>query len=282
MAARRRPTRARRCRVARGPDPVSGFLRGRLFGALLLFGLLAAPPGAGAASLGETIKAIKPSIVGVGTFLVTRRPPARLLGTGFVVADGRHVLTNAHVIAAVGALAPHEKLVVFIGSGERVERRVVAPVSEDRAHDVALLRLTGAPLPALALGRDDAVEEGREIAFTGFPIGAVLGLFPVTHRGIVSALTPVAVPAIVPGQLDAAMIRRLREPFSVFQLDATAYPGNSGSPLYDPESGRVLAIVSSVFVKRTKENLLKDPSGITYAIPIRFARRLIEDAGLAP
>jgi len=261
---------------------VVGRSRGRLFVALLLFGILAAPPVAGAANLSETIKIIKPSIVGVGTFLITRRPPARLLGTGFVVADGRHVLTNAHVIAAVGELARNEKLVIFIGSGERIEQRVVEPVSKDRAHDVALLRLTGTPLPALKLGRDDAVEEGREIAFTGFPIGAVLGLFPVTHRGIVSALTPVANPAIVPGQLDAAMIRRLREPFLVFQLDATAYPGNSGSPLYDPESGRVLGIVSSVFVKRTKENLLKDPSGITYAIPIRFARRLIEDAGLAP
>ena len=259
-----------------------GYSRGRLFVALFLIGLLVAPPGADAASLSETIKAIKPSIVGVGTFLITRRPPARLLGTGFIVADGRHALTNAHVIAAVGELAYDEKLVVFIGSGEQVEQRPVELVSKDRAHDVALLRLTGAPLPALKLGRDAAEEEGREIAFTGFPIGAVLGLIPVTHRGIVSALTPVAIPAIVPGQLDAAMIRRLREPFQVFQLDATAYPGNSGSPLYDPESGRVLGIVSSVFVKLTKENLLKDPSGITYAIPIRFARRLIEDAGLAP
>ncbi len=264
-----------------------GRLRGRAAAALFLLVLAAVifpgvVPGAFAARLSDTIKAVKPSIVGVGTYLATRRPPARLLGTGFIVADGRHLLTNAHVIAAAGARAHGEKLVIFIGSGDRPEWREIEPVSEDRAHDMALLRFAGAPLPALSLGRDDLVEEGREIAFTGFPIGAVLGLFPVTHRGIVSALTPVARPAIVPGQLDAAMIRRLREPYSVFQLDATAYPGNSGSPLYDPGTGRVLGIVSSVFVKRTKENLLKDPSGITYAIPIRFARRLIEEAGLAP
>jgi len=235
-----------------------------------------------AGGLSQTIKAIKPSIVGVGTYLVTRRPPVRLLGTGFVVADGRHVLTNAHVVAATGVLARGEELAVFIGAGEAIERRRAEVVSKDRSHDAALLRIAGPPLPALTLGRDETVEEGQEIAFTGFPIGAVLGLIPVTHRGIVSALTPVAMPAIVPGQLDAAMIRRLREPFSVFQLDATAYPGNSGSPLYDPESGRVLGMVSSVFVKETKENLLKDPSGITYAIPIRYARRLIEAAGLIP
>ena len=50
------------------------------------------------ADLPDTIDRILPSIVGVGTLQKTRRPPARLLGTGFVVADGRHVITNAHVI----------------------------------------------------------------------------------------------------------------------------------------------------------------------------------------
>ena len=74
------------------------------------------------------------------------------------------------------------------------------------------------------------------------------------------------------------MIRRLRSDFSVYQLDATAYPGNSGSPVYDPETGQVLAILSSVFVKQTKEKILADPSGITFAIPIRYARELVERA----
>jgi S1-C subfamily serine protease len=65
----------------------------------------------------------------------------------------------------------------------------------------------------------------------------------------------------------------------VLQLDATAYPGNSGSPLYNPDNGQVVGIVSSVFVKSSKENVLKDPSGITYAVPIRFARALLKKVG---
>jgi S1-C subfamily serine protease len=78
------------------------------------------------------------------------------------------------------------------------------------------------------------------------------------------------------------MIRRLEENYSVFQLDATAYPGNSGSPLYDAETGDVIGIVSSVFVKETKEKLLRDPSGISYAIPIRHAKALLAKAGVSP
>ena len=36
-------------------------------------------------------------------------------------------------------------------------------------------------------------------------------------------------------------MKRIRDdPFRVFQLDATAYPGNSGSPVYDPMTGAVI------------------------------------------
>ena len=65
----------------------------------------------------------------------------------------------------------------------------------------------------------------------------------------------------------------------MLQLDATAYPGNSGSPLYDPETGAVYGIVNMVFVKGTKENALSHPSGITYAIPANYIRGLVERAG---
>jgi S1-C subfamily serine protease len=62
----------------------------------------------------------------------------------------------------------------------------------------------------------------------------------------------------------------------VFQLDGTAYPGNSGSPLYDPETGLVYGVINMVFVKGTKEAALSNPSGITYAIPGTYIRGLLE------
>ncbi len=229
----------------------------------------------------QTVARVKRSVVAVGTKQATRRPPARLLATGFVVADGVHVITNAHVIPEHLNVRRKETLTVFAGVGRAVDAREAVLVAEDKEHDLAVLAISGPPLPSLRLGDDSTVAEGQTIAFTGFPIGAVLGLYAVTHKGIVSALTPLVIPAFSSQHLDSAMIKRLRKPVVVFQLDAIAYPGNSGSPLYDPKTGAVYGVVSSVFVKQSQEKLLQDPSGIASAIPIRHAMPLLEKLGLS-
>ena len=64
--------------------------------------------------------------------------------------------------------------------------------------------------------------------------------------------------------------------FEIFQLDATAYPGNSGGPLFDPNTGEVLGVMNMVLIKGTRESALSQPSGIAYAIPARFVRELLE------
>ena len=256
-------------------------MRPALAALFILVGAFAPAATSVADGLAATVARVKPSIVGVGTHQATRRPPAALQGTGFVIGDGRYVLTTFHVVNEELDAKNRETLVVFVGQGQEVELRPAKVVVADANHDVAVLAIDGGALPALVLGDDGQVAEGDEIAFTGFPIGAVLGLYPATHRGIVAAWTPIAIPAIAPRQLDVTMIERLdEEDFLVFQLDATAYPGNSGSPLYLATTGAVVGIVSSVFVKTTKENVLSDPSGISYAIPIRYARALLDEAGI--
>jgi S1-C subfamily serine protease len=275
--------------VPRNPDlsgrSIAGGVRKLAFALAVMFSVLMlfpAPREGIAGDLPEVVLRIKPSVVAIGSYQSTRRPPADLRGTGFVVADGLHVITNAHVLPEALDTGHREMLAVFIGRGERTEFRPAKKVAVDAEHDVAILRIPGAALPALALGDDSAVMEGESVAFTGFPIAPVLGLYPVTHRGIVSSITPAAVAPPSSRLLDNRMIRRLEENYSVFQLDATAYPGNSGSPLYDAETGDVIGIVSSVFVKETKEKLLRDPSGISYAIPIRYAKALLARAGVSP
>lgn len=251
----------------------------RFLALALLLGFGAGP--ARAEDLVATLKRVKPAVVGIGTLQATRAPPSRLFGTGFVVGDGRHVLTNAHVVNGVRASMPPETLAVFVPSGDDYALRAARVIAADLDHDVAVLAIDGPPLPVLDLGDDTALEEGHSIAMTGFPIGAALGLYPATHRGIVAAWTPIAIPATEPGQLDAAMIKRLREgDFLVLQLDLTALPGNGGSPLYRVDTGAVVGIVSSVFVKDSKESALSDSSGISYAIPIRYACALLRAAGV--
>ncbi len=228
------------------------------------------------AELSHTIAVVKPAIVGIGTFNKTRSPPMDFMGTGFAVRDGLHVITNAHVIPEVMDGASKESLGIISGSGENTEFRPAVPVALDKEHDLVELEISGAALPVMELGDSDTVREGQLLVFTGFPIGMILGFHPVTHRAMVSSITPVVIPAPNSAKLNEKMISQLQKSaYSVFQLDGTAYPGNSGSPLYDPDTGSVYGVINMVFVKGLKETALSQPSGITYAIPGNFVRDLL-------
>lgn len=243
---------------------------------VVLLALAAGAAGADAPSFPDIVDRVRPSIVGVGTYQATRRPPASLEGTGFVVGNGTRVATNAHVVARDLDSGKRERRVVFVGRGRQTELRGATIAARDDEHDIAILAIDGAPLPALPLASDTVLREGEDIAFTGFPIGAILGLYPVTHRGIVSAITPIVIPARASRELSAAQVVALRDPYDVLQLDATAYPGNSGSPVYLRDSGVVVGVINQVLVKGKKEHVLSEPSGITYAIPVRYLRELLE------
>jgi S1-C subfamily serine protease len=230
-----------------------------------------------AAELTRTIAIVKGSVVGVGSFLKTRSPATSFNGTGFVVDDGLSVITNAHVVPEILDSEKNETLGVVIARGDQIEFRPATLIALDRAHDLAHLRIGGAPLPALKLGDSGAAVEGQELAFTGFPLGMVLGLHPATHRALLSAITPIVLPSLTSRTLDARMIAQLQKaPFAIFQLDGTVYPGNSGSPVYDPASGAVLGVINMTFVKGLKENAITHPSGISYAIPANYVRDLLQ------
>lgn len=227
------------------------------------------------ADLVKTIERIKPSIVAVGTVQQTRVPPSLFRGSGFVIGNGRYVATNAHVVSALLDSEKQERLAIFAGRGNPAEVRIAKKVAVDDEHDLAILEISGAPLAPLAFGDPSSVREGADLAFTGFPIGVVLGLYASTHRATLASITPIIIPRAHSSMLDAKAISRMRKPYDVFQLDAVAYPGNSGSPLYDPETGLVVGIINMVLVKGSKESALTAPSGIAYAIPVVYLRELM-------
>jgi serine protease Do len=209
------------------------------------------------ADLVELIAKSKPSVVIVGSFSPTDSPRFGLRGTGFVVGDGTSVVTNAHVLpdATPSAGAVRQLVVQVPKPPGGLEMRAATVVGMDRSHDLALLKIDGPALPALSTARSGYVPEGSPVAFIGFPIGGVLGYSPVTHRGIVSSVTAIAPPMPTAQQLNEVAIKRLRDgSFDIYQLDATAYPGNSGGPLLH----------------------LSQPTGITYAIPVKFVNDLLE------
>ncbi len=239
--------------------------------ALCALAILLGVPASGSAQSDNVtaIERVKPSIVAVGTFERLRNPEFQFRGTGFAVGDGSLIATNEHVVSAILNSNNNETLAIAVRlSGSTAQIRSARKVASEPSADLALLKIDGPPLPALRLGDSDGVREGEVYLFTGFPIGTVLGLIPATSRAMISAITPIVIPAARADKLNARAIRRIAAgAFPVFQLDGTAYPGNSGSPVYDPRSGKVIGIVNMVFVKGTKEAALTNPSGISYAIP---------------
>ncbi len=238
-------------------------------GALPLWGVA----GAARASLADTVARMKPSVVLVGTYRETDSPRFQLRGSGFLAGRPSQVVTCAHVLPAQADGEPPAQLVVQVWERETgwSMRR-----GTERHGDIALLSIDGPPGPLAVLGDSSAVREGEDLAFIGFPIGNVLGYAHVVHRAMVSSIATSVPPSPDADRLRGQAIRGAREgTFDIFQLDAVAYPGNSGGPLFRPETGEVVGMMNMVLIKGTRESALSQPSGIAYAIPSARVRELM-------
>ena len=134
---------------------------------------------------------------------------------------------------------PNEVIGILTGQGEVTQFRPAKVQALDTEHDLALLRLVGAPLPALALGDAATVREGQAMAFTGFPLGTLLGLRHVTHRATVSSLTPVVMPSENAQRLDVRRLAQLQKaPYTVFSWTRRRIRA-AGSPCSIPDRSRL-------------------------------------------
>ncbi len=138
-------------------------------------------------------------------------------GSGFVVAPGR-LLTNAHVVAGV------ERPLVELPGRSALEGRVVY-FNPDT--DLAIVSVPG--LDATPLKLTPTLSAGASAAAEGYPYG---GPFTVTPARVVSTAS-VSVPNIY-NTGDAVR--------SVYALEASVKPGNSGGPLLTAQ-GTVAGLV---------------------------------------
>lgn len=238
-------------------------------------------------NLPDLVVAAKPSVCAVGTYSAVDNPRFGFRGSGFFVGDGSLVATCWHVLpeAAAGAASDASSgtsqgrtlAIQLTRPDGLLEAREAELLSSERTHDLALLKIKGRSGPPLTLAEATArPREGSDVALMGFPIGGVLGFRHVTHRGILASVVTSSLPTASARQLDAAAVARLRQgSFELLQLDATAYPGNSGGPLFDIASGQVIGIVNMVLVKANRESALSAPTGITYAVPVRYLHALM-------
>lgn len=224
------------------------------------------------------ISGVKKSVVGIGIYNPLNAPRYQLRGTGFAISSNANstlIATNHHVVNGEEFDQDNAKISIHVGEGKNAKLYTAELLVQDARVDVAILKVQ-TKIPALTLDSKPQVPAGVDILIAGLPIGSVLGLYKSVHKGMVAAFVPMAIPQQNARELSIEVIKRLRDPLFVYQLDATAYPGNSGSPVIDANTGKVIGILNSVLVKTTKEHVLSDPSGISYAIPAAEIKRLIK------
>lgn len=223
---------------------------------------------------------VKPSIVLVGTLSPTDAPRFQFRGTGFAVGDGRQIITSAHVLPealAAPAGGVRTPAIQVLRNGQWSPQPVRVKVS-NAMYDIAVLEVDGAPLSPLGLEEGARpLAEGADIAIVGFPLGTALGYSHVSHRGVLAAITDVAPLAQTGGSLTARAVQQLRAGnFNILQLDVTAFPGNSGGPVFDLETGRVIGVLAMGLIKGTKESAISVPTGISFAIPVARVLELLK------
>lgn len=225
----------------------------------------------------ESVRRVRSSVVAVGTYLRTDRPTIRYFGTGFVIADGNMVVTNHHVVAGIKTADRQKQMQVFFPDSLPTEGRNATLIAADEKHDVAILRFDGPKADPLEMNLRLDIEQGMTVGVVGYPIGTALGLVPAAHRGVVAAVVPAVLPLPAGAKMTPQLAEARRNPYMLYQLDLTVFPGNSGSPLFDGIDGRIIGIINKTLATQTREHLLDRPSGIAYAVPARWIDELLKE-----
>lgn len=221
------------------------------------------------------IARIRPGVVAIGTYKQNDQPSVRYFGTGFAVAQGNLIVTNAHVVDALRNAGLLENMRLYLPDTTSIEGISGTLVASDAHHDVALIRPSRPILPALDLEMSRTPNQGETVGVLGYPIGMALGVVPTVHKGVISAVVPAVLPLPRGAKLTPELAEAIRRPYMLYQLDMVVYPGNSGSPLLDGETGKVLGVINKTLATRTREHLLDKPSGISYAVPVRWIQALL-------
>ncbi|WP_435218139.1 trypsin-like peptidase domain-containing protein [Streptomyces sp. bgisy034] len=185
-------------------------------------------------------------------------------GTGFVLDDRGHILTNNHVVEPAG---DDGEISVTFHSGDTAKATVVG---RDGGYDLAVVEVKGVSgLEPLPLGNSDNVRVGDPVV----AIGAPFDLAGTVTSGIISAKErPITAGGESGDGSDVSYVDAL-------QTDAPINPGNSGGPLLDARA-RVVGINSAIRSAGTGSDLdgaQAGSIGLGFAIPVNQAKRVAEE-----
>jgi serine protease DegS len=243
-------------------DPARGLAVPAGFSQVAPVRLEPAVPAPARVTYADAVERAEPSVVNIYTArLVSERAPPTLgelfgdfapryrpriersLGSGVIVDESGHIVTNYHVIANAGTIR------VQLADGREADAHIVG---RDPDTDLAVLKIDLTGLPVAIFGHSDQLKVGDVVLAIGNPIGLSQ---TVTH-GIVSATSR--------QQLGIAPLE------DFIQTDAPINFGNSGGALVD-SSGALIGINTAIVAK----NL--GVEGIGFAIPVNMVRGVLSD-----
>jgi putative serine protease PepD len=174
--------------------------------------------------------------------------PVEGAGSGFVIDDRGHILTNYHVVQGA------QSIEVALGGDKK--RYTAKLVGGDPRNDVALIKIEPREprLSFLKLGDSSALQVGQRVLAIGNPFGFQSTL----TTGVISALGR-TVQTSDQSFIDEAI-----------QTDAAINRGNSGGPLLNSH-GEVIGINSAIYAPTGTT------AGIGFAIPINTAKQIAHD-----
>ncbi len=171
--------------------------------------------------------------------------PTEGSGSGFIVTEEGHIVTNLHVVRE------HVELEVTLANGSKWPARVVGKAP---ASDLALIKIE-APREAvrpLALGPSKGVQVGQKVLAVGSPFGLGHTLTSGTGSSVGRDVR-ISQDVVIRGAI---------------QTNAAINPGNSGGPLIN-SSGEVIGVNTAIF-SPTGANV-----GIGFAIPSETVHKLL-------
>ena len=170
-----------------------------------------------------------------------RQRTAQSLGSGVIIDDAGHVLTNEHVIARAS------RIKVSLSDGREFDATLVGA---DPNNDIAVLHIEAKEkMPWVAPGGSDDLLVGEPVIAIGNPFG----LSSTVTTGVISAL-------------DRSIRTEGHSYYGFIQTDASINPGNSGGPLLNAE-GELIGVNTAIY---------QGAQGIGFAVPIGVAKRVVD------
>ena len=204
-------------------------------------------------AVGPSVVSVQTRSLGLGAFL--QAVPQEGAGSGFVLSSDGLIVTNNHVVSGATAIT------VTLADGRKLDARVLG---RDANSDLAVLKVDATGLPAVKIGRSDALVVGDEVVAIGNALALDGG--PTVTQGIISALDRTISAGDQGGAGPNGQGSSSETLRHLLQTDAAINPGNSGGPLLNA-AGEVVGINTAV---------AGDAQNIGFAVAIDKALPIID------